>query len=285
MTQPPADSGPWTLARVERDFPDLAPLARLHGAVEDAFRAAERECGHVHPNLAGTPGVHWLLGRPLLDVVERRGLVERLPDLVVRAARAAASAAPGTAPLLEETLASDAFRTLAWDVALASFRDPQWAPGTPHPTLLRFLFLRAVSVPARHLARSFSAPHPDRWKRSRCPFCGVEAAASVARTGSGRTLLCVLCGGRWESPETVCTGCGERNLSKFRIFANRAAGPGSIESCETCGTAVKVFSSADLDWGPPLALEVATVRLDLLAERDEGTFRDAIALAALFPPG
>lgn len=280
-----AETGPWTLERVEREIPDLAPLARLHRAVEDAFRDEEREHGHVHPNLAGTPGVHWLLGRPLLDVVARQGLVGRLRDLVVRAARAAAAAAPETAPLLDETVASDAFRDLRWDVVLASFRDPAWAPGTPHPALLRFLVLRAVSVPARHLARSFSAPHPDRWKRSRCPFCGIEAAASVARTGSGRTLLCVLCGGRWESPETTCTGCGERDLSKFRVFANREAGPASIESCERCGTAVKVFSGADLAWGPPIAVEVATVRLDLLAERDEGTFRDAVALAALFPPG
>jgi formate dehydrogenase maturation protein FdhE len=97
-------------------------------------------------------------------------------------------------------------------------------------------------------------------------------------------LLCVLCGGRWETSETVCAGCGERDLSKFRVMANRDAGPATIESCGGCGTAVKVFSASDLVWGPPVALEVATVRLDLLAERDEDTFRDPVALAALFPP-
>ena len=42
------------------------------------------------------------------------------------------------------------------------------------------------------LALSFSAPHPERWLRAACPYCGVPAAACVAGQGSGRTLLCVL---------------------------------------------------------------------------------------------
>lgn len=282
MTDTP---GPWTLERVARELPDLAPLATLHAAIEEAFRDHERSHGHVHPTLAGTPGVHWMLGRPLIDMAERAGFAERMPDLVRAAGNAVAGAAPAGRGAVEETIGSSAFDSLDWGAALASFRDAAWAPPTPHPRLFRFLLLRAISVPARHLARSFSAPHPDRWKRPTCPFCGVGAAASVARTGSGRTLLCVLCGGRWETPDTVCAGCGERNLSKFRVLANRDAGPATIESCTGCGTAVKVFSSSDITWDPPLAVEVATVRLDLLAERDENTFRDPIALAAIFPPG
>lgn len=284
MTETPPESpprhDPWTLERVERDLPDLAPLARLHRAIENAIRAFE-EAVPFHPRLPGAPGVHWLHGTPLLDAVAQDELVARLPGALASVAAAVGSASPAARAAADEIAAAP----FDWTRALASFRDPQWVPETPHPHLARFLVLRAVSVPARHLARAWSAPHPDRWKRSRCPYCGVGAAASVARTGSGRTLLCVLCGGRWEMADVVCTGCGERNLARFRVLANRDAGPASMETCVPCGTSIKVFGAGDVAWGPPLALEVASVRLDLLAERDESTFRDSVALAALFPPG
>lgn len=274
---------PWTLDRVAAQFPELAGLARLHASVEQALRDDERENGSAHPDLRGTPGVHWMQGTPLLDATDRGAVAARLPGLVRAAARGIAAAEPGAADAAEAVVESSS--RIHWEGALLSFRDPAWTPQVREPRLFRFLLLRAISVPARHLARAFTAPHPDRWKRGSCPWCGVGAAASVARAGSGRTLLCVLCGGRWDTSETVCNGCGERNLGSFRVLASRDAGPATIESCGRCGTAVKVFSSADLAWGPPLAAEVATVRLDLLAERDEDTFRDPIALASVFPPG
>jgi hypothetical protein len=46
---------------------------------------------------------------------------------------------------------------------------------------------------------------------------------------------------------------------------------------------VKVFAPADLPDGPPIALEVLTVHLDVLA-RSAGYSRDETALAAVFPP-
>lgn len=277
-----ADPNPWTLERVEREIPELAPLARLHLAVEEAARAFERDDGPFHPELRGAPGAHWMQGTPLLDAVDRNALAARLPALVRALGAAVAAASPAVGGAVEATLGScGAFH---WQGALLSFRDLAWTPGVREPQVFRFLLLRALSVPARHLARSYSAPHPDRWKRSNCPFCGVEGVASVARPGAGRTLVCVLCGGRWDAAETVCGGCGERNLATFRVLAAREAGPATIESCGRCGTAVKVFSPGDVPWGPPLGVEVASVRLDLLAERDERTFRDPVALAALFPP-
>lgn len=279
------ETQPWDLDRVERDLPDLAPLARLHRAIEDALRAHERDAGSLHPEVAGTPGVHWLEGRALLAAADARALAPRLAAAFAAVARAAADASAEARGPVEEILASGAFGAGAWSEALGRFADPAWRPAAPHAPLARFLALRTISMPARHLARAYTAPLPERWRRATCPWCGVAAAASVARTGAGRTLLCVLCGGRWETAETLCTGCGERDLTKFRVLANRDAGPATIESCGRCGTSVKVFGGADLVWGPPLALEIASVRLDLLAERDEGTFRDSVALAALYPPG
>jgi transcription elongation factor Elf1 len=276
------DPNPWTLERVEREIPELAPLARLHLAVEDALRAFERDHGHVHPELRGVPGAHWMQGTPLIDAADRATIVGRLPALVRAVAEAVSGSTPSVRGAVESAVASAG--SFHWQGALTSFRDASWTPGVREPHVFRFLLLRAISVPARHLARAYSAPHPDRWKRSNCPFCGIEGVASIARTGAGRTLVCVLCGGRWEAAETVCGGCGERNLASFRVLAAREAGPATIESCGKCGTAVKVFSPGDVPWGPPIAVEVASVRLDLLAERDERTFRDSVALAVLFPP-
>lgn len=281
----PEPPGPWTLERVEREIPAVAPLARLHAAIESALAAEERRAGHVHPTFAAPPAVHWIEGRALLAACGGPSLAGRVADLVRAAADAVAAVAPESGEAVAEIRASTESPGFAWGTALARSRDLDWDSGTPHRALFRFLLLRAVSVPARHLARSYAAPHPDRWTRASCPFCGVGAAASVARTGSGRTFLCVLCGGRWETAEIACAGCGERDLSKFRVLANRDAGPATIEACGVCGSAVKVFGTADLVWGPPLALEVATVRLDLLAERDGDAWRDPVSLAAVFPPG
>lgn len=278
------DPAPWTLERVESEAPELAPLARLHRAVEDSFRHFERTHGSVHPAYTGAPAIHWLEGRPLLDACAVAPIARVLPGLVNAAATAVVSASPAVAPAAQAVLSSTQRAGFPWDACLAHFRDPAALPSVAEPELFHFLLLRAVSVPARHLGRSVAAPHPDRWKRRTCPFCGIAPAASVARTGSGRTHLCVLCGGRWETTETICAGCGEQDLSKMRVLAAREAGPASLESCGTCGASVKVFSAQDLVWGPPLAVEILTVRIDMIADRDEGVRRDAVAIAALFPP-
>lgn len=282
---PVTDPNPWTLDRVEREVPDLAPLARLHRTLEDAGREVERRGLPVHPALAGAPAVHWVAGTPLLDAADPAALAGAVPHLAGALAVAAASVVPSAAGALAEIRALCRPDAPVWGDVLAGWRDPAGFAAAPHRDLFRFLVLRALSFPARHLARSLSAPHPDRWKRPDCPWCGVRAAASVGRAGAGRTLLCVLCGGRWEAEDTACTLCGERDLRKFRVLANRDLGPATIEACTGCHGAVKVFSSPDLVWGPPLAVEVLTVRLDHVAERDEGVRRDATSLAALFPPG
>lgn len=279
-----SESQPWTLERIEREVPDLAPLARLHRVLEETGREVERRAGSLHPEIPGAPAVHWVRGTALLDAADRASVAAALPALVGALAVAAASVVPAAAATFGEVRAICRPGAWSWEEGLARFREAEPFTETPHPALFRFLLLRAISFPARHLARSLPAPHPERWKRTDCPFCGVVAAASVARAGSGRTLLCVLCGGRWEAEEAACVACGERDLSKLRVLASRDLGPATIEACTTCGGAIKVFSAPDLVWGPPLAVETLTVRLDLVAERDEGVRRDPTSLAALFPP-
>jgi hypothetical protein len=67
------------------------------------------------------------------------------------------------------------------------------------------------------------------------------------------------------------------------VLAARELGPASLEACATCRGGIKVFAAPDVPDGPPVALEVLTVHLDVLA-RSERISRDETALAAVFPP-
>jgi formate dehydrogenase maturation protein FdhE len=275
---------PWTLERVEAERPEIAPLARLHREMAQAVRTLlARRPLPLHPSFAGPPAVHWLEGRALLDASNRAALALPVSVVFETLAAAAARAAPASADAVAEILAAVRSAGFGWTARLVGFSDLPDAGEIPHPALFRFLLMRAVSVPASHLALSVSPPHPQRWLRSACPYCGVPAAAAVARQGSGRTLLCVLCGGRWEREGLDCVACGADPHGETLVLADRRLGPASIEACSACRGSLKVFSAADAGWEPPVALELVTVHLDVLAET-EGLGRDATALAAIFPP-
>jgi formate dehydrogenase maturation protein FdhE len=275
---------PWTLDRVAEVKPELAPLARMHLALgEAAHRVAGERGVELHPAFTGTPAIHWLRGRSLFDSSNRAALVPAMAALVEALARATADAVPETRAAIDELLSAASRPGFAWPARLVSFRDVPAAADVPHPELFRFLLLRAVAVPAGHLARSLSPPHPERWLRAACPYCGVPAAAVVAGPGSGRELVCVLCGGRWRREGTECVSCGEARAETRLVLADRELGPASLEACSTCRFALKVFAPSDVPDAPPLALEVLTVHLDVLARSDDLS-RDEVALAAVFPP-
>jgi len=275
---------PWTLERVAAERPELAPLARLHRALDDAAQRFSSQRGAaLHPSFTGTPAIHWLAGRSLYDSANRAALVPAMSSLFDALARATADAVPATRPAVEELLAATSRAGFAWPARLVKFRDLPEETDVPHPALFRFLLMRAVSVPAAHLARSWSPPHPERWIPAACPYCGVPAAASVAGQGSGRNLLCVLCGGRWHRDGLECISCGEQRRETQLILAGRELGPASLEACNTCRFAIKVFAAGDVPEEAPVAIEVLTVHLDVLAKSD-GLSRDDVALAAVFPP-
>jgi formate dehydrogenase maturation protein FdhE len=274
----------WTLERVAAARPELAPLARLHAALDDAARRFATQRGAaLHPAFTGTPAIHWLAGRSLLDSSNRAALVPAMSSLFAALARATADAVPETRPAVEEMLAAASRPGFAWAARLVKFRDVPGESDVPHPALFRFLLMRAASVPAMHLARSYSPPHHERWIPAACPWCGVPAAAAVAGQGSGRTLLCVLCGGRWHREGLECIACGEQRRETQLVLADRELGPASLEACNTCRFAIKVFAAGDVPDEAPVAIEVLTVHLDVLAKSD-GLSRDDAALAAVFPP-
>lgn len=275
---------PWTIARIERERPDLAPLARLHRELDATARRFDTsKNAALHPSIGGAPATHWMAGRSLFDSANRAALTPSVSALFTELAQTTRVVVPDASAAIGEILSAASAPGFPWPARIVKFRDVPDAAAVPHAALFRFLLMRAVAVPAEHLARSLSPPHPDRWRSSNCPYCGVPAAASVAGQGTGRTLLCVLCGGRWRREGLDCIACGDERPESRLVLARRELGPASIEACGACRSAFKVFADADLPYGPPTALEVLTVHLDVLAGSDD-LARPETALAAVFPP-
>ena len=286
------DDRPWTLERICDERPDLAPLANLHRLLaETAERVVAGEgAASFHPRHTGAPATHWVLGNALFDGCDQRSLLVPLITLFGALARTLQNAFPEVGPAVEELRTAVSADDFPWADRIAKFRDPIPGDVMPHPALFRFLLLRALATPLAHLARATSPPHADRWIRAACPYCGFPPVAQVARPGSSRHLLCVLCGGGWTWAEPGCVGCGSALSGEWRVVANRDLGPASLESCGTCGTTLKVFppllvearSSGACE--PIVALEILTVGLDLLAREQEGIQREQAPLGAVFPP-
>ncbi len=276
----------WTLDRVAEARPAVAPLVALHRALGHRTHTVLAELGRdeFRPQFPGPPAVHWFQGKALLDVADPSRLAPALGALFGQLLQAIAEVFPGLSPVTAEIRTATAEGAFDWARELARFRAPDAMDGVPHAPLARFVLMRAVAAPATELAARFSPPHADRWTRGACPYCGLAAIASVAAAGTGRRLICVLCGGRWTSATLDCVACGEQIRARIVTLAAREAGPASLEGCETCHAAIKVFSAGDVPAGAPIALELMTLPLDLVAERDEGYSRDAVARASFLPP-
>jgi hypothetical protein len=228
--------------------------------------------------------VHWVLGTPLFDACDQRALLAPVITLFGALAATLGDAFPDAGSALVELRTAVSRNDFPWSARMAKFRDPLPADVVPHGGLFRFLLWRALSVPLSHLAASTSPPHPDRWKRSACPYCGLAPVVQIAEPGSSRHFLCVLCGGDWHSADLACAACGDERLDKWLVVAQRDVGPATLEACGTCRTAVKVLPRGMLGPGAPVALEILTVGLDLLAREQEGIEREQGPLAAVFPP-
>lgn len=289
---PVPDDRPWTLARIAAERADLAPLADLHRLLaETADRVVAGEgAASFHPRHFGAPATHWVLGKALIDGCDQRALLVPIITLFGALARTLQNAFADTGRSVDELRTAVAADDFPWAERIAKFRDPLPADVVPHAGLFRFLLLRAIATPLAHLARATSPPHPDRWIRAACPYCGFPPVAQVAQSGGSRHLMCVLCGGGWTWADLGCVGCGSEMNDRWTVVAHRELGPASLESCGTCRTTLKVYPPVLVEAGtsgtcePIVALEILTVGLDLLAREQEGLQREQAPLAAVFPP-
>src|SRR5271165_5455638 len=121
-----------------------------------------------------------------------------------------------------------------------------------------------------HFARRAAALDPERLQRIEdgvCPACGGPPVASVVvgwqAAHGARFAACSLCGALWHVVRIKCLRCGSTEGVRYQEIDG---GPGLIkaETCDACGSYVKVLhqhKDPDLD---PVADDVASLALDLL---------------------
>jgi len=240
-----------------------------------------------------------LAGRPALDATAwprdpswRDGFVRllelvasRLPDGPARArARALLALEP-------EALERQADRLLAGvmtglDIGAAPFV----AAG------LQAYFTALVTATA---AASSAAGQPSPFGRiddaTRCPCCGSRPTASVVRVGADesgyRYLHCALCSSQWHLVRIKCSAClGTKGIGYQALEAlpghapsatGAAAGAVQAETCDACGSYLKIVHMVKDPFVEPVADDLASLTLDLLVS-EAGHRRHGVNLLLLF---
>jgi FdhE protein len=137
----------------------------------------------------------------------------------------------------------------------------------------------ALQVYFTALASRLSA---DRVERSEggCPVCDSAPVAGVVLGDDRlRYLCCSLCGSEWNLVRIQCWSC--RGTGGIRYLG--VAGDGGAvkaEACTPCGSYLKIFYREKMPLAEPLADDVASLTLDLLAAQ-EGWGRSGVNLFLL----
>jgi FdhE protein len=122
----------------------------------------------------------------------------------------------------------------------------------------------------------------DRLERSQggCPVCDSAPVAGVVLGDDKlRYLCCSLCGSEWNLTRIQCWNC--RNTGGIR-FLEVAGDHGGLkaEACAACGAYLKLFYRDRMPSVDPMADDVASLTLDLLAAQD-GWSRSGVNLFLL----
>jgi FdhE protein len=133
---------------------------------------------------------------------------------------------------------------------------------------------------------------------TRCPCCGSRPCASVVRIGgelaAHRFLHCSLCAAEWHMVRIKCSACqGTKGIGyqSLEALAGHAppptgANPGAVqaETCETCGSYLKIVHMEKDPAVEPVADDLASVTLDLLVS-EAGYRRHGVNLLLLYGEG
>jgi FdhE protein len=113
-----------------------------------------------------------------------------------------------------------------------------------------------------------------------CPVCDSAPVAGVVLGDDRlRYLACSLCGSEWNLTRIQCWNCKTTGGIEF---LGLAGDPGGLkaEACSSCGAYLKLFYREKMPSVEPLADDVASLTLDLLAAQD-GWARSGVNLFLL----
>jgi len=130
---------------------------------------------------------------------------------------------------------------------------------------------------------------------TRCPCCGSRPTAAVLRIGADesgyRYLHCALCSTQWHLVRIKCSCClGTKGIGYQALEAlpghappatGAAAGAVQAETCDACGSYLKIMNMARDPFVEPVADDLASVTLDLLVS-EAGHQRHGVNLLLLF---
>jgi hypothetical protein len=263
------------LDRLTGARPELAPAGR---SLATCLRAAFGE-----PPTESVPApdpepirAAWREGVPAFRVapppLDRAGLDAR----ALAVCEALRGENPSSGPLQTALRRGRADLLAGWDAARDGSPEAIEAQATAsglNPSLLVSV-LRLALLPA--LARFAEALAPIRaefpWSRGLCPYCGQEPVIAESRGLEQRRFLrCGLCAAEWPGDRLRCPFCGETDSHSLAYrFVEGEQDRYRLALCNGCGGRLKVVSTL-VPISPPglLVAELATVHLDLIAERDE----------------
>lgn len=132
----------------------------------------------------------------------------------------------------------------------------------------------ALQVHFARLAAGLDAAHLVPVGDGVCPACGGPPVSSLVVGWVGahgaRFCACALCSTLWNYVRIKCAVCGS---TKGIAYQEIAGGPGTVkaETCDSCGSYVKILHQHKDLALEPVADDVATLALDLLVR--EGGYR------------
>ena len=175
--------------------------------------------------------------------------------------------------------AAQALRRLAgaWPEELEAMADGVLA-GTPAATDLAAAPFVGAALQVYFAALASSLP-ADRVAASTggCPVCDSPPVAGVVQGDDKlRYLFCSLCGSEWNLTRIQCWSCSATGGIRY-LCVSGDPGATKAEACAACRAYLKLFYRERVPRAEPMADDVATLTLDLLAAT-EGWARSGVNL-------
>ena len=177
----------------------------------------------------------------------------------------------GTAPVAAQA-AAEAVRAMTDTEQLALASDI-FGGAFPFDRVAESLFVAAaLQVHLARLAAQLDATAVTPPAAGICPVCGGAPVSSLVvgwtQASKARYCACSLCGTLWNHVRIKCTACGAtEGIAYFTIEdAPKTIG---VETCGTCRSYIKHMQQHEDTKLDPVADDIASYALDLLATNDE----------------
>ena len=261
------------------DHPMAAYLGFL-AAIVDAQAAAVASLPAPAPVPAAEIALRLEHAMPAITIDQVRGNADFATTLTWLLDHIVLADAPGAAREAGDAVrAMDAAArfALAADILVGAY---------PADRIAESLFVAAaLQVHLSRLATQLDAAAVEPPAAGICPVCGGAPVSSLVvgwtQASKARYCACSLCGSLWNHVRVRCTACGSTEGMAYYTIEDGSKTVG-IETCTRCRSYIKHMQQHEDAWIDPVADDVASYALDLMAQNDD--FRRA-SLNPLFLTG